>query len=124
MRITDLIAIIAFPGIALNAIYIAYQIIGSFRAQVKHRIILRIVPPVSAAVLFLGSAVGLLFYNRLAYTTQGLATPQWVTDTISYLWFGLFLSLTGITWLYATNSTQKFIPIGKRKDDNNANPHA
>lgn len=120
MRITDLLAIIAFPGIILNAIYIAYQIIGSFRVQIKHGIILRIVVFVSTSVLSLGAAVSLLFYNRITYTTQGISTPQWVTDMISFLWFGLFLSLTGITWLYATSSTQKYFPLRKRKDDHRA----
>lgn len=116
MRTIDVIGLVSYVGIVLNLIAIAFQMFKSVRVQLRNKILLWIFVLTAWAVLSLASVVGLLFYNRFEFLAQGETTPQWISDTSVMLWLSLFLALTGISYLYYSENTKKYIPLGKGDD--------
>lgn len=115
MRTTDLIAFISYAGIVVSSLIISFYLNRSFGVQIRNKILLWIVIFSSWASLSLCGAVAFFFYNRLSYTSKGIPTPQWVTDTSSYFWLSLFLSLGSIAVLMLTRQTRRYINLERKK---------
>lgn len=116
MRTIDIFGLAAYLGIVINMVFIAYNLNKSVQLQIKHRILLWNVLFTSNVVTSSIGAIGLFFYNRLVYISQGEQTPLWVTDASVYFWIWLCLSLTGISYLYGSRNMRKYIPLGKKKE--------
>lgn len=115
MRITDWVALISYPGIIVNLLVISYHILGSFHVQLRNRILLWIVVFTAEAVLALGGAITLFFYNRIMYVAVGLQTPLWVSDASAIFWAFLFQSLTCISYLYLSKNTKRYINLERKR---------
>lgn len=119
MRITDLIGYISYGGIIINLLVISFHLNRSFGVQIRHRILLWIVVLTSASAFTLCGAIMLFFYNRIHYVSNGLPTPQWVSDTSVYFWLSFFLSLSGISFLLLTRRTKSYINLERKNRDAN-----
>lgn len=115
MQITDLLALISYPGIIVNVIFLAYQFSASFVVQIRARILLWSTALAFIAILTVGSIVSFQFYGRLYYVVNGMQNPSPVSTPVSISWFVLFLTLTGLSLLYGLKKDQRFIRLGKNR---------
>lgn len=117
MQITDLLALISYPGIIINVVFLAFQFSASFVVQIRSRILLWSTVFAFIAIVSVGAGFSLQFYSRLYYIINGITSPSPISTPLSIVWFVLFLALTGLSLLYGTKKDQRYIRLGKRKDE-------